>query len=58
MGSIVSILWTVAVILIVLWLLGMIFGLAAGSLGWLLHVLLVVAVIVILYNLLTNRRAV
>jgi hypothetical protein len=58
MGSLVNILWTVAVILVVLWLLGMILGWAAGSLGWLLHVLLVVAIIVIIYNLLTGRKAV
>jgi hypothetical protein len=58
MGSLVSILWTIAVILIVLWLLSLLFGLAAGSLGWLVHVLLVVAIIVIIYNLLTSRRAV
>jgi hypothetical protein len=58
MGSLVNILWTVAVILVVLWLLGMILGWAAGSLGWLLHLLLVVAIIVIIYNLLTGRRAV
>lgn len=58
MGSLVSILWTVAVILIVLWLLGLILGWAAGSLGWLLHILLVVAIIVIIYNLLTGRRVV
>lgn len=58
MGSIVNILWTVAVILVVIWLLGLVLGWAAGALGWLLHLLLVVAVIVIIYNLLTGRRAV
>jgi hypothetical protein len=58
MGSMVNILWTIAVILVVLWLVGLLLGWAAGSLGWLLHLLLVVAVIVIIYNLLTGRRAV
>ncbi|MEO8288595.1 MAG: lmo0937 family membrane protein [Chloroflexota bacterium] len=58
MGSLVNILWTVAVILIVLWLLGLVFGLAAGAFGWLLHLLLVVAIIVIAYNLLTGRKTV
>ena len=58
MGSLVNILWTVAVILVVIWLIGLLLGWAAGSLGWLLHLLLVVAVIVIIYNLLTGRRAV
>ena len=58
MGSMVNILWTIAVILVVLWLIGLLLGWAAGSLGWLLHLLLVVAVIVIIYNLLTGRRAI
>jgi hypothetical protein len=57
MGSLVNILWTVAVILIALWLIGMVLGWAAGSVGWLLHLLLVVAIIVIAYNLITGRRA-
>lgn len=58
MGSLVNILWTVAVVLVVIWLLGLLLGWAAGSLGWLLHLLLVVAVIVIVYNLLTGRKAI
>jgi hypothetical protein len=46
--------WTIAVILFVLWLLG--FGVfhVAGSL---IHLLLVVAVVVILYQVVTGRRA-
>ena len=48
-------LWTIAVILLILWLLGL---LAFKTLGWWIHVLLVIAVIAILYNLLTGRRAV
>lgn len=56
MGSLVNILWTIAVILVVLWLLGffLIPGLAANGL---IHILLVIAVIVIVYNLVTGRRA-
>jgi ABC-type xylose transport system permease subunit len=54
MGSLVNILWTIAVILIVLWLLGLVLNVAGG----LIHLLLVIAVIVIIYNLLTSRRAV
>jgi hypothetical protein len=46
-------LWTLFVILLVLWLLG--FSLhVAGSL---IHILLVVAVAVLLINLLTGRRS-
>lgn len=54
MGSIVNILWTIAVILVVLWLLGLLFNIAGG----LIHILLVIAAIVIVYNLVTGRRAV
>jgi hypothetical protein len=46
-------LWTIVVILLVLWLLGLI-GQVGGSLIWLL---LVIAAIVLLYQLLSGRRA-
>lgn len=45
-------LWTVFVILVILWLLG--FSFSFG--GSLIHILLVIAVIVLVYNLLTGRR--
>ena len=45
-------LWTIFVILVVLWLLG--FSLNVG--GGLIHLLLVIAVIVLIYNLITGRR--
>lgn len=54
MGSLVNIIWTIAVILVVLWLLGFVLGIAGGF----IHFLLVIAVILIVYNLLTGRRAV
>jgi hypothetical protein len=45
-------LWTIMVILIILWLLG--FTLHIG--GGLIHILLVLAVIVLIYNLIAGRR--
>jgi hypothetical protein len=45
-------LWTLFVILLVLWLLGFSFHLAGG----LIHILLVVALVVLVYNLVTGRR--
>ena len=45
-------LWTVVVILLVLWLLGFTLKIAGG----LIHVLLVIALIVIVLRLLTGRR--
>jgi hypothetical protein len=46
-------LWTIALILLVLWLLGA-FVFPVG--GGIIHVLLVIALIVIVYRLLTGRR--
>lgn len=46
-------LWTIAAILVVLWLLGFFaFHVASG----LIHLLLVVAVVVVLYNLFMGRK--
>jgi hypothetical protein len=47
-------LWTLLLVLLVLWALGFGFGVAGG----LIHLLLVVAVIVLLVQLLQGRRAV
>jgi hypothetical protein len=47
-------LWTILVILLVLWLLGFIGHVGGG----LIHLLLVVAAIVLVINLLSGRRAV
>jgi len=46
--------WTVAIILAVLWL----FGFIGGFGGQLIHVLLIIAVIVVLYRLITGRNVV
>jgi hypothetical protein len=48
-------LWTVAVVLIALWLLGQV---TAYTMGGLIHVLLVIAVIVVLIRVIQGRRAV
>jgi Family of unknown function (DUF5670) len=47
-------LWTVFVLLLILWLLGFSFHVAGG----LIHLLLVVALVVLVINLVTGRRAV
>jgi hypothetical protein len=54
MGSLANILWTVVVILVVLWLLGLVLNIGGG----IIHILLVIAAIVLVYNLLTGRRGV
>ena len=46
-------LWTVLLVLLIMWALGLGFGVA----GNLVHILLVVAVIVLILNLLQGRRA-
>jgi hypothetical protein len=48
-------LWTIAVILLVLWALGMISSYSAGGL---VHLLLVVAVIVVVFQFLSGRRSI
>jgi hypothetical protein len=45
-------LWTIVVILVVLWLLG--FSLHIG--GGLIHILIVIAVVVLIINLISGRR--
>lgn len=46
-------LWTILLVLLVLWLIG-----AIANVGPLIHLLLVVALVVFLINLLTGRRTV
>jgi hypothetical protein len=48
-------LWTIFVILLVLWLLGLV---TSYTLGGFIHILLVVAVAVLLIQLITGRRVV
>jgi len=50
----VGILWAVVVILVVLWLLGFLVVHIGGAL---IHLLLVIAVIALVYNLLMGRRS-
>jgi len=46
-------LWTIAVVLIVLWLLGL---MTSYTLGGFIHVLLVIAIIVVLLRIIQGRR--
>ena len=47
-------LWTIAVILLVLWVLGLV---SSTTLGGFIHVLLVVALVVFLVGIIQGRRA-
>lgn len=47
-------LYTIAVILLVLWLLGLV---SSYTLGGFIHILLVVAIVVLLVNFISGRRA-
>jgi cell division protein FtsB len=49
-----TMLWTIVVLLLILWLLG--FSFSVG--GSLIHLLLVVAVVLFVFNLIAGRRAV
>lgn len=46
-------LYTIAIVLIILWLLGMV---SSYTMGGIIHVLLVIAVIVILVNVISGRK--
>ena len=46
-------LWTVAVILIILWLLGLV---TSYTMGGFIHILLVIAIVVVLLNIIQGRR--
>ncbi len=51
-----SLLWLVAVICIIVWILGF-FGIIAGlGTSKLIHILLVLAIIAILYNIISGRK--
>jgi len=46
-------LWTIAVVLILLWLLGLV---SSYTIGGLIHILLVIAIIMVLVRLIQGRR--
>jgi hypothetical protein len=48
-------LWTITIVLFILWLVGMVSSYTLG--GW-IHLLLVLAIIVLIFNLLSGRRPV
>jgi len=48
-------LYTIAVVLIILWAVGLV---SSYTMGGLIHVLLVIAVVVVLLNLISGRRSV
>jgi Family of unknown function (DUF5670) len=48
-------LWTIFVILLILWLLGMV---SSYTLGGFIHILLVIALVVLLINIIGGRRTV
>jgi hypothetical protein len=48
-------LWTIAVVLIILWLLGLVTG---NTMGYFIHILLVIAIIVVIVGFIQGRRSV
>lgn len=54
MAGLSRIIWTVIILLVLLWLVG---GLVIQITNAFIHLLLVIAVILLLYNLITNRKA-
>ena len=54
-GLATDIFWTIVAVLVILWLVGFI---ALPGLGSLIHILLVIALVVIVYRLVTGRNVV
>ena len=50
-----NMLWTIAVIMLALWLLGLV---SSYTMGGLIHVLLVIAIVMVLIRLIQGRRVV
>jgi hypothetical protein len=48
-------LWTIAMVLVVLWLLGLVTG---YTMGYFIHILLVVAIIIVLVRVIQGRKPV
>lgn len=48
-------LWTITIVLVVLWLVGLVSSYTLG--GW-IHILLVLAIVVLIFNLLSGRRGI
>ncbi len=46
-------LWTIAVVLVILWMLGLVSGYTMGSF---IHILLVIAIIIVLVRVIQGRR--
>ena len=55
LGREIKMLWTVFVVLIVLWLLGLV---TSYTMGGFIHILLVLAIVVVLIRVIQGRRAV
>jgi hypothetical protein len=49
-----TMLWTITIILFILWIVGLVSSYTLG--GW-IHILLVLAIIVLIFNLMSGRRA-
>jgi len=48
--------WTIVVILVILWMLGLLTHVAVGGMAWLIHILLVAAIIAVLIRVIQGRR--
>jgi hypothetical protein len=50
----IAMLYTLAVVLVILWLLGLV---SSYTMGGFIHILLVIAIVVVLLNVISGRRA-
>ncbi len=53
-----ELLWVIVAILVILWVVGLLTHVAIGGMAWLIHILLVLAIIVVLVRIILGRRPV
>ncbi len=49
--------WMIVAILVILWLAGLLTHVSVGGMAWLIHLLLVAAIIAVLVRVIQGRRA-
>lgn len=49
--------WTIVAVLIIMWMFGFITHVTLGGMAWLIHILLVAAIIAVLIRVIQGRRA-
>ena len=49
--------WTIVAVLVILWLVGIMGNITVGGMAWVIHLLLVAAIIAVLFRVIMGRKA-